>query len=208
MNRIIRLLTGWIFVCGLGGASALAQGTPASAQVEATATLIAPQTPIALAGGRSLDFGDIAVPNGRSAGAVCQYDYRADNAGGSLVVWEIRPDGSTDFTNPSNCEARGTPRLARFDVSCSPNIPVFFDLGFSSTLPGITLAPSPLFTAGISQDGGTSNYASWNGPGTYETACTASGALDVHVGALVRLSSTAAPGTNVSIGTITLEASY
>lgn len=187
---------------------AWAQAAPASAEVEARASLVAPQAPISLGGGRDLYLGEISIPNGRSAGAVCQYDYRADAFAGTLVVTEIRQDGSIDFSNTSNCEARGAPRLARFDVSCSPDIPVFFDLTFAAAGTGVSLSHSPGYTTGIAQDGATSHYTNWNGPGTHEMACTASGALDVYVGGLVRLSETASAGTDVSLGSITLEASY
>jgi hypothetical protein len=191
-----------------GVQEASAQSVPATAEVEARASLVAPQTPITLTGGRDLSFGEIAVPNGRNPGAVCQYDYRADTFAGSLVVAEIRADGSIDFGNPSNCEARGAPRLARFDVECDPGIPVFFDLTFAATRAGVSFAHSPGFTTGLSENGAASFYANWNGVGTHELACTAAGALDVHVGGLVRLSDTAEAGADISIGTITLEASY
>lgn len=200
-------------------------GTPVMAQVSDNATVDANATlqqvvpPLSVNGFQSLELGTVNIPNGSIAGNQCAYDLRANNSA-TISVTEVNSTGATvdaTFPTPSSCEASGEARNARFAINCSAATPTTLTYALTSPLSGdgATLSSSSSTEMAAVQQDSTGSAFVTSSTTTMVATCpdgsgsgATPGAFDVLIGGRLTLQDTATPGANITVGTITLTATY
>lgn len=187
-----------------------------SATVDATATPVYTTTPLVLRGARALSFGEVNIPNGTEAGHYCEYRMEVKGVDATGRVYENDENGvfvTAQTPTPSECDwgPSGTTNgeFSVFEVSCNPASNVEFAPNWTNGVAtGMRLAPLPSTVIAVfSDDGFTNELANGSDVGTSAT-CPENGILYVGVGGRLYVYETAVAGTDVLIGTVTLDATY
>lgn len=198
-------------------ASLMSAAHAQSATVDATATLETPDLPLAVVGEVALSFGSVNVPNGTQADNKCAYNIAWSTSAPTYALRETNAAGNTidsSAPTPSGCDwgstSTATGQFGVFAVNCNPATPVDYTISYSSSgSNGVTLDQSfSGFKAGIRN--GVTNGPLYTSSTTTITnvACPAEGITTVEVGGSISVDATASPATDVTVGTVTLEASY
>ena len=187
-----------------------------STSVDATATPVYTTTPLVLTGTRALSFGEVNIPNGTEEGHKCQYDLGVapiDAYGSLRELDETGSSAAFGAPTPSGCNwgSSGTfsGEFSVFEVSCNPASSIDFTPNWTNGVAtGMELATPTLTSIGaFSDDGFTDLLIEGNSFGVSAT-CPEKGSLYVAIGGRLRVDETAVAGTDVLIGTVTLDATY
>lgn len=217
--KMIKMLaiTGAGFAALTTSTAAMAQ-TSDNATVDAVATLEQVTPPLTVSVLANLDYGFINIPNGVVAGNQCSYDIRA-SVNPVMTVKELNSSGTTvdsTFPTPSNCENSGSFKPTRFLINCSPATPTTITYTLTSPLAGsgVVLTDSESTELAAVQSNGTTNFLN-SSSSTIVPTCpdgtatgSAAGEFQMLVGGRLILDETATPGSDVTVGTVTLTATY
>ena len=189
----------------------------ASDTVDATAQLEKEALPLIVSAKTALSFGTINVPNGSEPGHKCRYNLAIFGETGAHALAEVNDGGTVvDTTAPtaSACDwgSSGVPatEYGRFQVDCNPASEVTYSASFASDgIGGGTLAPAWTGSRMAAFTTGTSTTLEASQTTSMTHACPVSGAVDIGLGASISVEETAkVTDAEISVGTITLEASY
>ncbi len=199
--------------------AAMAQSTD-SATAQATADFQIETPPLTVAATSDLQFATVNIPNGAVAGNQCEYILPSSSGTTFVSVAELDSQGgfvSAVSPTPSGCAKTGSHAPARFAITCTVATPTNVSLSVDGLLEGsgvvLTSNPGTKMTA-VEKD---SNFGAlvFSSTETMEVACPegesagdALGAFDVVVGGYLLLSELATPGSDITVGTITVTASY
>jgi hypothetical protein len=186
-----------------------------SATVDAIATLEASVAPLALAGETSLSFGAVNIPNGTETDHACAYQINVNGETPQTSLMEFSEAGyitDTTLPTPSGCDwgSTSTPNVSygTFAVTCNPASSVDFTATWTSGgTTGVLLEETPGTSIRAFQSGTYTTISSGSG-GALTANCPNSGILDVAIGGRVRIGTDAAVGSDVTVGTVTLGATY
>ncbi len=186
-----------------------------SATVDALATLESTAPPLSLAGETALSFGSVNIPNGTEEGHTCGYQVNVSYAEPGTGLMEYTEAGyitDTSVPTPSGCDwgATGTPTASygSFAVACNPASSIDFGASWTSGAATDVTLEEPPSTSMRAFQSGTYTIISSGSSGSMTTTCPESGILDVAVGGRVIIGTGASAGSDVTVGTITLDASY
>ena len=211
------MATSAIGLAALTAAPVMAQ-TSDNATVDANATLQQVVPPLSVSGLQALNFGTVNIPNGVVAGNQCSYDISASKAA-TVSTQELNSNGGTvdlTFPTPSNCEATGEVQSASFTISCNAATPTTVTYALNSPLAGsgvvLTNTVGSEMIAVQDNDGPTFQTTPND---TFSPTCpdgsgtgSIPGLFEVRVGGRLIIGDTATPGANITVGTITLTATY
>ncbi|MDF1679672.1 hypothetical protein [Ponticaulis sp.] len=188
-----------------------------SATVDATVTLEQSVPPLALTGQSSLNFGAVNIPNGTETGHSCHYNVGVSGATPTYQLYEYsETDTLTDTTvpTPSGCNwgSASTPDASYgvFAVTCNPASTVDFTTSWTNGVAtGVNLeAGTGTVTQSFSNSDLSSTLASGSSAGGMSATCPADGDMYVAIGGRLVVQTTASAGTDVLVGTVTLDAAY
>ena len=205
-----------VFLTGIASTAAMAQSDTATVPAYANLQYVAPPLSVS---GTQLEFGTLTVPNNVVAGAICEYDLRANVSQGSMLVRELDSSGAVvdpTVPTPSSCEATGTFAPAKFEVLCNAATPTTLTATFEDTgLAGVTFLPSNSTRMTILHRGRTGGGFANSATSTLVVTCpdgsasgSTSGAFDAFVGGRLNVDASAIAGSAVNVGTLTLSATY
>lgn len=189
----------------------------ASDTVDATAKLEKEALPLSVTAKTALSFGSINVPNGSESGHECRYNLAIFGETGSHSLAEVNAEGTViDTTAPtaSACDwgSSGAPatEYGLFQVDCNPASEVNYSANFASDgIGGVTLAPAWAGSRMAAFTTGTTTALEASQTTSLTHSCPDSGAVDIALGASISVEETAkVTEAEISVGTITLEASY
>ena len=201
---------------GISAVTAIALIGSASAQsasVDAVATPVSTTPPLVLTGTRALSFGEVNIPNGTEEGHKCRYQ----NVISTWTVYELDENGTTvssSTPNPSGCDwgESGSPsgNYALIGVACNPASVVDFTVGYATGgVTGIFFnRPSSGAPLRAFQSNSTTTLAVGTSAGTLSATCPNGGTFDVGIGGRIELSDEVVAATDVTVGSITLDATY
>ncbi|MAI91222.1 hypothetical protein [Ponticaulis sp.] len=186
-----------------------------SATVDAVATLEQSVAPLAIAGETSLSFGSVNIPNGTEVDHVCAYQISVSGETPQTALMEYSETGyitDTSVPTPSGCNwgSTGTANASygSFAVSCNPASSVEFSATWTSgAATDVQLEETPGTSIRAFQSGTYTAISSGSG-GAMTTNCPNTGILDVAIGGRVRIGTDASPSSDVTVGSIVLDATY
>lgn len=186
-----------------------------SATVDALATLQQATAPLALAGETSLSFGSVNIPNGTEVDHACGYTIAVSGETPQTNLTEYNQDGFTIDTSvptPSGCDwgSSGTPNVSygTFAISCNPSSAVDFTATWSNGGATEVWFQRGTSTSMRAFSSGTYTALATSSNGSMTATCPNNGIFDVAVGGQVRVGANATAGSDVTVGTVTLEATY
>ena len=206
----IKSFTFLLGFAGVTGLPALAQ----SADVDVSATIVAPVSPLAVSGENNLSFGTVHRPTGALQGGFCEYRLgtRSPEEVPLIASIHLLPDGTRDYDRQSGCRSEQDAQFARFAIACSAETPVFYSVSVTPTSSEASLRAEDTFPILYWDGAGDPTvYAKPSGTAgleDFEYACSSTGQTEIIVGGTVRISEDAVPADGQSIGTITVAASY
>ncbi len=195
----------------LMGGAAIAQSGP-NAVVDAVASPVITQPPLALTAVQSLSFGTVNIPNGTETGHKCAYETRIV----STVLYELDENGSAvtaSTPNASGCDwgNTGTPDIQNGLVSVVCNSASVVDFAgewITGAATGIELKRPNSAGLRAYQSGTETAIANGAMNGTLRATCPVSGEMDIAVGGRIEMTDEVVASANISVGTITLDATY
>lgn len=204
----------------LAASPALAQSSgPASDSVPVSASISESQLTLEVDAFSALEFGEVTRPTGVVSGAQCRYTMVVDttNFGVPQVsLAEIRNGSAFDdsFPTPSGCEARtGDLSWAIFTVRCTPATPVTIRAEWASEgLQGLAVTPA---VRGVYETvvGGSTTIRNFNPVVNQVVNCSededpAQHTINVLLGGTLTVDANAELGSELFVGSITLNATY
>ncbi len=199
--------------------AAMAQSTD-SATARAAASLQIETPPLTVEAESDLQFGTVNIPNGAIAGNRCVYGISSTSRTSFIFSEEIDPSGAIAGTvapTPSGCGYSGSFSTAQFALTCTVGTPTNVSLTVNSLLSesGAVLTPDPGVQMTALASGTSASALVFGTSDTMVVTCPEGAsagdlisAFDVVVGGRLTLSELATPGSDITVGTITLTASY
>ncbi|MAF59081.1 hypothetical protein [Ponticaulis sp.] len=188
-----------------------------SATVDAVATLQQSTPPLAIGTEGTLSFGAVNIPNGTETGHTCEYNVGVSGTTPTYALYEFSElDQLVDASvpTPSGCDwgSTSTPDASygMFGVTCNAASAVDFTATWTSGgTTGVTLEPgSGTVWRSFANSDFTSAITSGSSAGAMTSTCPANGTMYVAVGGRLVVGTDASAGSDVTIGTVTLEATY
>ncbi len=188
-----------------------------SAVIDATATINDPVVPVSVSAEQSISFGAVNKPIAELGGRACYYSLGVTSPNAVSTFYQAVPESGANQTfapgNPTlGCDGPLSEGLSigHFTVSCTPgvNLGLYVDHAVNPALAASIEMAEALenFTLLISEAGQQDIVGSTRANNVW-TTCQG-GALDVWVGATLAVYPDAQVGTEVNVGSVTLQAVY